>query len=63
MEQITVKGLVTALKKLDQDLPLVYSIDDEGNAYHPIFYIPSTGHYKDNDFDNGSKDINAVCIN
>jgi hypothetical protein len=42
---------------------VVYSIDEEGNNYNKVYFGPSTGHYKKGDFDQESKDINAICIN
>ena len=42
---------------------VIYSIDDEGNAYNHVNFGPSTGHYDDGDFDQESEDINAICIN
>jgi hypothetical protein len=42
---------------------VIYSIDDEGNNYNHVNFGPSPGHYDDGDFDQESKDINAICIN
>lgn len=66
------------LAKLYPDIDLVYSIDDEGNAYHQVNWLPSIGCYNSEDYeflsenyfddpDYGYEDqeyeINAICIN
>ena len=43
-----IEGL-QALAKEHGDLEVVYSVDDEGNSYHPVHYLPSIGNYDDND--------------
>jgi len=51
-------------KALDYDV--VYSSDDEGNAFSGVFYRPSVGYYdKDTlSFDGKScRGNNSVCIN
>jgi len=74
-----VKDLVKNLKGLDQELELVYSVDDEGNAFNKIYNIPTVG-YHDGDYEFLSEDdmknkemdkyvkkanfkTKAVCIN
>jgi len=58
------------------DLECIYSIDDEGNAFHEVHHIPSVGYFKDDEFyikddleelfdidvPRNAK-INVVCIN
>ena len=66
-EKMTVKELITNLKKLPQDLEIVYSIDSEGNAYEKVHFEPVAGHFSGPDFISAAEDrtkvINAVCIN
>lgn len=51
------------------DLLVVYAIDEEGNAFHPVHYAPSAGQFdeKDNAFwqlqPDAKEKINSVCIN
>lgn len=42
---------------------VIYSIDEEGNAYNEVYFGPSTGNYSNGDFDQESENINAICIN
>lgn len=70
------------LKELDElvkkhpkalEMDLIYSIDDEGNSFHRVYWGASIGYFKDNAFiasehfeeNNLDKDtvINAVCLN
>lgn len=46
------------------ELEVIYSIDDEGNAFHKIAFTPSLGYY-DNDLGEFDQDhyVNAICIN
>jgi len=50
------------------DCDVVYSVDEEGNSFHAIYFDPTPGvyDYKTNDFDGLSiddEDINSVCVN
>lgn len=53
------------------DLEVIYAVDDEGNAFHSVFYVPSAGCYEkdyfigvnDVDFDDNMHEVNSVCIN
>jgi len=51
------------------DLPLVYSSDDEGNAFHRVHFDAGLGNYneRDREFINkeeaAGKETNCVCIN
>jgi hypothetical protein len=50
------------------DHELVYSIDDEGNAFNRIHYGPTVGNYTDGEWCprsnfEGDKIVNAVCVN
>tara|TARA_Y100000389_G_scaffold86606_1_gene83294 strand:- start:4531 stop:4764 length:234 start_codon:yes stop_codon:yes gene_type:complete len=51
------------------DLPLVYSIDDEGNSFHRVYFDAGLGNYneRDREFLNkeeaNDKEVNCVCIN
>ena len=67
---MTVKEMIENLKKMPQDLVVVYSVDDEGNAYHKIHHTPGIGKFDGYDF--VSKDDEAykeyegdevVCVN
>jgi len=44
-------------------MKVVFSIDDEGNAFKNVLFSPSMGCHNGNDFDNSSTKKNAVCIN
>jgi hypothetical protein len=60
--------VAAAARKLKENphmakMPVVYSIDDEGNAYHQVSYTPTIGNWDGQDFDDESKTPNAVCIN
>lgn len=45
------------------DLEVIYAIDDEGNAYMPVPFGPTLGHYEDMEFSDEGAPVNAVCIN
>ena len=59
--------LIVNLQKLIEkhgDQEVIYSVDDEGNAFEPVHYEPSVGIYDNHDFDvEGDKQPNAFCIN
>jgi len=40
---LTVGDLKKRLQELPDDLPIVYSVDDEGNRYEQVRYLPSIG--------------------
>ena len=44
---------------------VVYSQDDEGNGFHEVFYGPSSGLFKEWEFNQDCKEeeTNAICIN
>ena len=44
---------------------VVYSIDDEGNAFHKVQFKPTVGEFTNNEFTDLSDAMtpNAVCIN
>lgn len=48
-------------------LDVVYSGDNAGNSYHPMYYSPSMGNYKDDDYTMHEEapklEKNAICIN
>ena len=59
-----IKALQGIEKQHGGDLDLVYSIDDEGNAFHQTHYTPTVGYFSNNDFDGDSdKEPNSVCLN
>lgn len=59
------------------DKPIIYAVDDEGNAYHPIHNEPSLtqvedidqhyleviGHYDDESDEIAIEDCNCITIN
>ena len=47
------------------ELDIVYAKDAEGNGFKKVFFPPSVGHYKNDDFDDEVKqeEINSICIN
>lgn len=48
------------------NLEVIYSRDDEGNFFSPVFYSPTVGRFNrsENEFDQESiLKPNAVCIN
>ena len=50
--------------KYGDDLEMVYSIDDEGNAYHSIYYHPSIGVFENDEWVcDPDKTPNSVCVN
>ena len=60
--------VAAATRKLKENpnmakMPVVYSIDDEGNAYNKVHYTPTVGEWDGQDFDDDSKNPNVVCIN
>jgi hypothetical protein len=52
-------------------LQVVYSVDEEGNRFEPVFYDPTIGFFEGEDFEAEHADEshdtfdkpNAVCIN
>jgi len=71
--KITFKDYLDALNKMDKRNPeiaeftLVYSVDEEGNAYHQVNWLPTVGHFsKFGDFipaNETEEESNAVCVN
>lgn len=63
------KEYVNNLQKLlDRygELDVVYSKDDEGNAFNLVHYEPTLGLYEDREFQTeeiDEKNYNAICIN
>jgi hypothetical protein len=71
-----------ALNKMIKDNPeaknyeLIYSSDSEGNSFHPVEWLPTTGFYSEDgdfipedhfdewqeDYD-ASLEINSICLN
>lgn len=65
---ITIDMLITQLsffKKRYGNLPLVYSMDDEGNAYNYVFYNATPVKYDESEktTDYEPQTPNAICIN
>jgi len=58
--------IITKLAKEHPDAEVIYSIDDEGNAYNRVYFAPTLGQWNEssNEFDNDEKKkVTAVCIN
>lgn len=54
------------------DLEVIYSIDDEGNAFRSVYFEPTKGRFDSDEFlsgdqleerDRDESEINAICIN
>lgn len=66
---MTLKEYVKIITKLLKDNPeakdyqVIASSDAEGNSYESVYYKPSLGYFKDNEFDTDQDNNNAVCIN
>ena len=45
------------------DMPVVTSIDDEGNGFNDVNYKPALGEFAAGEFDAESDSPNAVCLN
>ena len=69
---------LTKIKEAHGNLPLVYAIDEEGNAFHGVYFSPTLGHFNEEDHEFATEDnikeepdsypvdeypINALCIN
>lgn len=67
-----IKGL-QAMLKVYPTADVVYAIDEEGNAFHPVEFAPGAGYYDkreqsfypegQEDFIEEKRKVNAVCIN
>ena len=72
-----ISEIVEKLEKIKEeygDLDLVYSVDDEGNAYHKVYYTATPGYW-DNEYgewinkedeeywEERGKKVNSVCVN
>lgn len=70
MEPRTLKEIVNDLSNLLEaspelaDLPVVTSIDDEGNGFNKVYFTPSAGVFEENSFTSDkSMKPNTVCLN
>ena len=63
---LKVKDIIAHLQTLDQELPIVFASDDEGNSYSLGYYTPSAQDPKDLELDHFSskelKGIKKVCV-
>ena len=53
------------LAKKYPDADVVYSSDEEGNSFDLLIHCPTTGKFKNGEFEykTAKKDVNAVCVN
>lgn len=73
-----ISDLIEELEEIKEqygDLPLVYSHDEEGNYFSPVYFDPGVGNFDKGDFipeehfeeyekDFGVKpSVNSVCLN
>jgi len=59
-----INGLTDLIKE-GNDFEVVYSKDDEGNEYQPVYFTPTAGYYEDREFTSEleNRKPNAICIN
>jgi hypothetical protein len=50
---LTVGLLKQALQQFPDNLPLIYSRDDEGNEFQHVYFSPTTMFVKNSDFEEG----------
>lgn len=71
LEPKTLKQVVARMQALIKkdpklaDMPVVYAIDEEGNAFNDVFFDATPGHRGEDEMfttDDG-EEINCVCIN
>lgn len=65
---MTVERLMQKLEKFPKNAIVVYAIDDEGNAYHPIYNEPITMKLSDIEdslypHEKIPKGVKIVCVN
>jgi len=71
MENLTLKQYSDALAAFlaehpeAAELPVVTSVDDEGNGFRLVYFTPALGRYDDGDFSSEveAAEVNAVCVN
>jgi len=54
MKPVKISRLIRNLKEIMEehgDLTCVFSIDDEGNAFHPVYWDPTLGQYNMRDYE------------
>ena len=67
MEQLTLKVYLARLQSLAKENPnymdckMVYSIDDEGNAFKPVYYEPGALSFDERPDE--YSDQTVICIN
>lgn len=55
---------LTVLVEKYPDAEVIVGTDNEGNRFYPVYYRPSTGVFKDGEFENNvGKKVNAICLN
>ena len=65
---MTLKEYIVKLQKLEKDYSdceVIYSCDEEGNRFTPVYHDPSAGQFKADEFTSPSPKTkrNAICIN
>jgi len=45
------------------DCDVIYSIDDEGNAFNEVHYYAGTGNYDGREFEPDLEPVNAIVLN
>lgn len=60
-----ISSLQSIAKNHGNDLEVIYAIDEEGNAFHPVHYAPQAGRYRkdDHQFLASENNVDCVCIN
>lgn len=54
--------VINALKEQNPDAEVIYSKDDEGNAFHSVVFLPIFGDLTDGEFI-PQKNKKYICIN
>ncbi len=64
-----VKDVIEKLQQFPPDMSVIYCVDDEGNEYNEITFLPNIlkirslkGRFLET-VDEGQKGINVVCLN
>lgn len=56
--------VIARLAKKYPDAKVIYSVDDEGNAFNEVEYSPTPGRFaRTGEFGSHVEPVNAICIN